>query len=61
MPIFARVGEELCRVRWEPSANYGYGALVYQLEGRHVDLNDKAAGADGYNWTMLYNGTGSVS
>lgn len=48
-------------MRWEPSTNYGYGALVYQLEGRHVDLNDKAAAADGYNWTMLYNGTGSVS
>lgn len=62
IPIFTRVREDICQVRWESAINYGYGVLIYQLEGRYVELTDKEMGADGYtNWTILYNGTGSVS
>lgn len=62
IPIFTRVREDICQIRWQPATNYGYSVLIYQLESRQVDLKDKDTGADGYtNWTILYNGTGSVS
>lgn len=63
IPIFTRVNEEICQVKWQPSSNYGYSVLMYQLEGRHMDVIEKEdTGVDAYtNWTTLYNGTGSVS
>lgn len=61
VPILKQVNEDIYKITWRSSINFGYRTLVYYLEGKfqpddHHIKNDSNKYTD---WILYYNGTGS--